>query len=88
MKTFQEFVLECNSVQESSLNRIRIKNHRKVELPLSLLREVTNLQQRIELRSQQMDRDIRGKGLPGATKVSGRYDERGDDGKTTKVKEA
>ena len=39
-------------------------------------------------RAKQLDRDIKGKGLPGATKVSGRWDEKDDDtGKTTKVKE-
>ena len=39
-------------------------------------------------RAKQLDRDIKGKGLPGATKVSGRWDETDDKtGKTTKVKE-
>ena len=39
-------------------------------------------------RAKQLDRDIKGKGLPGATKVSGRWDEKDDKtGKTTKVKE-
>jgi len=39
-------------------------------------------------RAKQLDRDIRGKGLPGATKVSGRYMEKDDKtGKETRVKE-
>ena len=39
-------------------------------------------------RAKQLDRDIKGKGLPGATKVSGRWDETDDKtGKTSKVKE-
>ena len=39
-------------------------------------------------RAKQLDRDIKGKGLPGATKVTGRWDEKDDKtGKTTKVKE-
>ena len=37
---------------------------------------------------KQLDRDIKGKGLPGATKVTGSYVEKDDDtGKETKVKE-
>ena len=86
MKTFQEFVLECNSVQESSLNRIRAKSQKGGTAIVSAERGNKSSAEN-RARSQQMDRDIRGKGLPGATKVSGRYDERGDDGKTTKVKE-
>jgi hypothetical protein len=39
-------------------------------------------------RAKQLDRDIRGKGLPGATKVTGRWTEKDDKtGKETKVKE-
>ena len=39
-------------------------------------------------RAKQLDRDIRGKGLPGATKVTGRWDERDKKtGETKKVKE-
>jgi hypothetical protein len=39
-------------------------------------------------RAKQLDKDIKGKGLPGATKVQGRWDEKDDKtGKTTKVKE-
>ena len=39
-------------------------------------------------RAKQLDRDIKGKGLPGATKVTGRWTEKDDDtGKETKVKE-
>ena len=39
-------------------------------------------------RAKQLDKDIRGKGLPGATKVQGRWDEKDEKtGKVTKVKE-
>ena len=39
-------------------------------------------------RAKQLDRDIRGRGLPGATKVSGRWDEKDKKtGKEKKVKE-
>ena len=40
-----------------------------------------------QARAKQLDKDIRGKGLPGATKVTGSYVEKGDDGKEKKVKE-
>ena len=39
-------------------------------------------------RAKQLDRDIKGKGLPGATKVQGRWDEKDKKtGEVTKVKE-
>ena len=38
-------------------------------------------------RAKQLDKDIRGRGLPGATKVTGSYVEKGDDGKERRVKE-
>ena len=38
-------------------------------------------------RAKQLDKDIRGKGLPGATKVTGSYVEKDKSGKETKVKE-
>ena len=38
-------------------------------------------------RARQLDRDIRGRGLGGATKVTGSYVERGYDGKEKRVKE-
>ena len=39
-------------------------------------------------RAKQLDRDIKGKGLPGATKVTGRWDEKDKKtGEVTKVKE-
>ena len=86
MKTFQQFMVECNSVQESSLNRIRTKSQKGGTAIMSAQRGGKSSSEN-RARSKQLDRDIRGKGLPGATKVSGRYDERGDDGKVTKVKE-
>ena len=36
---------------------------------------------------QHLDKDIRGRGLGGATKVTGSYVEKGDDGKEKRVKE-
>ena len=45
------------------------------------------IRDRNRARAKQLDKDIRGKGLPGATKVTGSYVEKGDDGKEKKVKE-
>ena len=83
MITFQEF---CSQLDESSLSRIKAKSDKGGMAVISGSRGDKSSKEN-KARAKQLDRDIRGKGLPGATKVSGRYDERGDDGKVTKVKE-
>jgi len=61
-------------MSESSLNRIREKDKKGGIAIMSAQRgDKSNKENR--KRSQQLDRDIRGAGLPGATKVSGRYTE-------------
>ena len=80
MKTYKEFV------QESSLSRIKSKSD-KGGMAILSGSGVTSLRKRIKARAKQLDKDIRGKGLPGATKVTGSYVEKGDDGKEKKVKE-
>ena len=81
MKTFKEFL------DESSLSRIKSKSDKGGMAVISGSRgDKSNKENKA--RGKQLDRDIKGKGLPGATKVSGRWDEKDDDtGKTTKVKE-
>ena len=87
MKTYSDFMLECSQVQESSLSRIKSKSDKGGVAVLSGSREDKSKKEN-KARAKQLDRDIRGKGLPGATKVSGRWDEKDDKtGKTTKVKE-
>ena len=87
MKTYSEFMLECSQVQESSLSRIKSKTDKGGVAILSGSRGDKSSKEN-KARAKQLDRDIRGKGLPGATKVSGRWDETDDKtGKTTKVKE-
>ena len=49
--------------------------------------EQVSLQKKIVLEARQLDRDIRGRGLGGATKVTGSYVEKGYDGKEKRVKE-
>ena len=81
MKTYQEFM------QESSLSRIKSKSDKGGMAIISGSRGDKSAKEN-KARAKQLDRDIKGKGLPGATKVSGRWDETDDKtGKTSKVKE-
>ena len=84
MKTYKEFI---EDIQESSLSRIKSKSDKGGMAIISGSRADKSAKEN-KARAKQLDKDIRGKGLPGATKVSGRWDEKDDDtGKTTKVKE-
>ena len=80
MKTFKEFM------QESSLARIKSKSDKGGMAALSASRAGKSAKEN-RARAKQLDRDIRGRGLSGATKVTGSYVEKGDDGKEKKVKE-
>jgi len=80
MKTYKEFM------QESSLSRIKSKSDKGGMAILSGSRGDKSKKEN-QARAKQLDKDIRGKGLPGATKVTGSYVEKGDDGKEKKVKE-
>ena len=84
MKTYKKFI---EDIQESSLSRIKSKSDKGGMAIISGSRGDKSAKEN-KARAKQLDKDIRGKGLPGATKVSGRWDEKDDDtGKTTKVKE-
>ena len=84
MITFQEF---CSRLDESSLSRIKSKSDKGGMATMSASRADKSAKEN-SARAKQLDRDIKGKGLPGATKVSGRWDETDDKtGKTSKVKE-
>ena len=81
MKTFKEYL------EESSLSRIKSKSDKGGMAIISGSRGDKSAKEN-RARAKQLDRDIRGKGLPGATKVSGRYMEKDDKtGKETRVKE-
>jgi len=81
MKTFKEFL------EESSLSRIKSKSDKGGMAIISGSRGDKSKKEN-KARAKQLDKDIKGKGLPGATKVSGRWDETDDKtGKTSKVKE-
>ena len=80
MKTYKEFM------QESSLSRIKSKSDKGGMAIISGSRGDKSSKEN-KARAKQLDKDIKGKGLPGATKVTGSYVEKGDDGKEKKVKE-
>ena len=81
MKTYKEFM------QESSLSRIKSKSDKGGMAIISGSRGDKSSKEN-KARAKQLDKDIKGKGLPGATKVTGSYVEKDDKtGKETKVKE-
>lgn len=81
MKTFKQFV------HESSLSRVVSKSKKGGTAILSGSRADKSPKEN-KARAKQLDKDIRGKGLGGATKGTGRYTEKDDKtGKETKVKE-
>ena len=74
MKTFTQFMLESIELEESSLNRIRSKSEKGGMAILSGQRGDKSKKETKE-RSKRTERRIRGAGLPGPTKVQGRYTE-------------
>ena len=74
MKTFQEFMVECSQLDESSLSRIKSKSDKGGMAILSGSRGDKSSKEN-KARAKQLDRDIKGRGLPGATKVTGRWTE-------------
>ena len=84
MKTFNDF---CSQLDESSLSRIKSKSDKGGMAIISGSRADKSKKEN-KARAKQLDKDIKGKGLPGATKVTGRWDEKDKKtGKVTKVKE-
>ena len=74
-------------IDESSLSRIKSKSDKGGMAVISGSRGDKSSKEN-KARAKQLDKDIRGKGLPGATKVQGRWDEKDDKtGEVTKVKE-
>ncbi len=81
MITFKEFM------QESSLARIKSKSDKGGMATLSGSRGDKSAKEN-RARAKQLDKDIRGRGLGGATKVTGSYMEKDKDtGEEKKVKE-
>ena len=79
MKTFKEFM------QESSLSRIQSKAKKGIAVMSASRGDKSAKENRAS--GKQLDKDIRGRFGRGATKVTGSYLEKGDDGKERRVKE-
>jgi len=77
MKTFTEFMAECKSLQEGGLSRV-VQKSKKGGLAIVSAERGDKSKKENKARSRQMEKDIRGAGLPGPTKAQGRYTE--DDG--------
>ena len=87
MKTFQNFMLECSQLEESSLSRLKSKHDKGGVAVLSGSRGDKSSKEN-RARAKSLDKDIRSKFGKGATKVTGKYTEKDDKtGKETKVKE-
>ena len=75
MKTFRDFIIECVDIEESSMSRIKRQSDKGGSAVMSASRgNLSNKENRA--RAKQLDRDIRGKFGKGATKVTGKYDEK------------
>lgn len=86
MKTFKQFILEANSLSETSLTRVMSKSQKGGMAIMSAQRGDKSKEEN-KARSKQLEKDIRGAGLPGPTKVSGRYTENPGTPQETKVGE-
>jgi len=73
MKTYSKFVLECSQLKESSLSRIKSKSDKGGMAVLSATRSEKSAKENKE-RNKQLDKDIRGRGLPGPTKTKGKWE--------------
>ena len=83
MKSFKEF---CSQLDESSLSRIKSKSDKGGMAIISGSRGDKSKKEN-KARAKQLDKDIKGKGLPGATTVTGRWTENPGSKDEKKVKE-
>ncbi len=79
-------MVECSQLDESSLSRIKSKSDKGGMAILSGSRGDKSSKEN-KARAKQLDRDIKGRGLPGATKVTGRWTENPGTKDEKKVKE-
>ena len=68
MKTFQDFMLECSQLEESSLSRLKSKHDKGGVAVLSGSRGDKSSKEN-KARAKSLDKDIRSKFGKGATKV-------------------
>ena len=87
MKTFQQFIDDIPELDESSMTRLKSKSDKGGTAVMSASRgNLSGKENRA--RAKKLDKDIRGKFGKGATKVTGKYDEKDEKtGQTKRVKE-
>ena len=84
MKTFRDFIDDLN---ESSMSRLKSQSDKGGTAVMSASRGDKSSKEN-RARAKKLDKDIRGKFGKGATKVTGKYDEKDDKtGQTKRVKE-
>ena len=87
MKTFQQFIDDIPELDESSMSRIKSQSDKGGTAVMSASRGNLSSKEN-RARARKLDRDIRGKFGKGATKVTGKYDEKDEKtGETKRVKE-
>ena len=87
MKTFQQFIDDIPELDESSMSRIKAQSEKGGTAVMSASRGNLSKKEN-RARAKKLDRDIRGKFGKGATKVTGKYDEKDEKtGETKRVKE-
>jgi len=87
MKTFQQFIDDIPELEESSMTRLKSQSDKGGTAVMSASRgNLSGKENRA--RAKKLDKDIRSKFGKGATKVTGKYDEKDEKtGKTKRVKE-
>jgi len=84
MKTFRDFI---DDIQESSMSRLKSQSDKGGTAVMSASRGDKSSKEN-RARAKKLDKDIRSKFGKGATKVTGKYDEKDDKtGQTKRVKE-
>ena len=90
MRTFRDYLLDVHEVidmEESSLSRLKSKAEKGGTAIVSASRGDKSRKEN-RARAKKLDKDIRGKFGKGATKVTGKYDEKDEKtGETKRVKE-
>ena len=87
MKTFQQFIDDIPELDESSMTRLKSQSDKGGTAVMSASRGNLSSKEN-RARAKKLDRDIRGKFGKGATKVTGKYDEKDEKtGQTKRVKE-
>ena len=87
MKTFQQFIDDIPELDESSMSRIKAQSDKGGTAVMSASRGNLSSKEN-RARAKKLDKDIRGKFGKGATKVTGKYDEKDEKtGQTKRVKE-